>query len=385
MKNKVLFLTNVIKPGGGPAGYCHNLKSAIDELDDNQKNMEVEFFGGIEEKRTSSVWDMRSGFHYYLKLGINLITFGLIRELRLKIDYAFGELSKEKKKKITECDIIVFQGYQSAHYLAFAKAQGKKTIYMPHSPTIMADEYASTCKMHGVPIDRILYSKYYRSERFFIDNVERIVFPSENSHDEYSKNFTLSNRDIYYIGSGVKPQNVNKGNYIFPSDSVNVMFAGRYILDKGFDRYNLLADSWPSNNVRFFSAGSGPLKASSNVIDLGWRTDVLSLIKDVDVVVIPNKVAYYDLLPLECIALGKPLVMTEVGGNIDQLKCFPVSFPAGSGENVVDLVEALNSCISKVNESGSTFDINKQVFNKHFTHTAMAYRWLKMLVDFSRG
>ncbi len=385
MRNKVLFITNVIKPGGGPAGYCYNLKSAIDEIDDNKKVVDVDFFGGIEEKRTSSTWNIKNGFLYYIKLAINLITFGLIRDFRLKVDYFLGKVSKEKKRKITECDVIVFQGYQSADYLAFAKAQGKKTIYMPHSPTIMADEYSSTCKMHGVPVDRILYSKYHRSEKYLIDNVDRIVFPSENSHDEYSNNFTLNNKDIFYINSGVKPVNVCKSDYIFPSDSINVIFAGRYILDKGFDRYNLLADSYSSSNVKFFSAGSGPLKASSNVIDLGWRTDVLNLINDADIVVIPNKVAYYDLLPLECIALGKPLVMTEIGGNIDQLKCFPVSFSAGSSENEADLVEALNSCISKVEESGSTFDSNKQAFNEHFTHRAMAYRWLEMLAGFPRG
>jgi glycosyltransferase involved in cell wall biosynthesis len=96
-----------------------------------------------------------------------------------------------------------------------------------------------------------------------------------------------------------------------------VGFIGRYSFDKGYDRFLSIARRHRNNpNIYFFSAGAGEIREDdSSVYDLGWRKDIVDIILAMDLIIIPNRVTYFDLLPIESLMLGTPVAVTAVGGN----------------------------------------------------------------------
>ena len=50
-------------------------------------------------------------------------------------------------------------------------------------------------------------------------------------------------------------------------------------------------------------------------IEVGWTNDPHSLIAASDVFVLPNHETYFDLILLEVLSLGVPVVMSRTGGN----------------------------------------------------------------------
>jgi glycosyltransferase involved in cell wall biosynthesis len=94
-------------------------------------------------------------------------------------------------------------------------------------------------------------------------------------------------------------------------------FIGRYNFDKGYDRFLSIAAAHKKDiRMRFFSAGAGEIQeAESNVFNLGWRKDIAEIISAMDLIIVPNAVTYFDLLPIESLMLGTPVAVSAVGGN----------------------------------------------------------------------
>jgi len=69
----------------------------------------------------------------------------------------------------------------------------------------------------------------------------------------------------------------------------------------------------------FISLGIGdisPLKLP-NFINLGWQENPHNIINAGDVLMLPNRYTYFDLIVIETMAIGKPLIVSATGGNID--------------------------------------------------------------------
>src|SRR5690606_13578654 len=99
------------------------------------------------------------------------------------------------------------------------------------------------------------------------------------------------------------------------------------------------------------------------VHDLGWKDDPMSTISRARIVVVPNRVAYFDLLPLEAAALGKGIVFSSVGGNIDQHALLPDSV-ACDLENLGSGIErAIELCAEDDNWGRRNID----AFERNFT------------------
>jgi glycosyltransferase involved in cell wall biosynthesis len=112
------------------------------------------------------------------------------------------------------------------------------------------------------------------------------------------------------------------------ADSVVVGFFGRYHAHKGFDLFIETAKRAAAKGDRrfvFLSAGEGlirPPKGLPNFVDLGWQDrSVSEYINYADLVLSPNRYNYFDLLILEAMSLGKPVVTSARGGH----RCFDES------------------------------------------------------------
>lgn len=373
MAKRILIITPFIKPGGGPPGYVYNLMSGVQQLLKEKKlTNQFEFLGNISRQRNKATGENFKSE----KLNFRLLMFELLTYIGLR-----PLLSKKvriAKKKINSTDFVVFQGFQDFYLAKYAHSKGIKVAYMPHSPSIMADEYKMLCFLNKQPCDELQYKKFKRIESSLIDTCDYIIFPSSGASTEYKDMFSqeLSKKNTLYIKSGVD---------IFADDqkivnlkkTVNILFAGRYVYHKGYDLFCDAAELVikKTKNIIFFTAGDGPMKRSSIYIkDLGWRDDIFNVIKNSDIVVIPNRIAYYDLFPLECAALGKPMVMTNVGGNADQLIEFP-DCVACEKINSESLSNAILTAINFYNENTNWGGRNKIKYDSDFTSRSLAKRW----------
>ena len=290
-------------------------------------------------------------------------------------------------RAIVGSDIVVFQGYQPAAEARWARRVGKTVIYMPHSPSTFADEARMMRALSEPesPLSDREHRKLLRTERALFAAADLLVFPTEHAVRPYEVAFgeVLASRRVAYVLSGVVPPEPTDphrlaNDAVLSGGSTSVLFVGRYVPHKGYDLFLEAAEQLAREGVEvsFWTLGDGPMKrASENVTDLGWHDAPHSVIAQADIIVVPNRSAYFDLLPLEAAALGRGLVLTRVGGNIDQLERLPDSV-GGEPEAVAD---AVRTAIALKYATASWGQRNTDAYLCEFTHVHLARRWVSLI------
>jgi len=365
MKN-VLIFSPLIKPGGGPPGYTYNMMMACKK---------GEFKNNYQ-------------FLYYKLLKTNSLARSIKDKLSLKmksifanggIPFLFPKKMKEIEYIASTSDVTVVHGVVHPSLIYRIRKNSNKLIFMPHSPSIMCDEYIMSSVNAKKKIYKKLYDYFKWAEHACMAYADILIFPSERAANPYKIAYSdiFSWKDVIYISSGVDvdfrlKKNVHNENN---KKIITVSFIGRYNKHKGYDIFCRVAERFNGiDNVRFISAGSGPIKPSNSVMNYGWCEDIEKIFLESDIIVVPNRVAYYDLLPLEAAAYGLPIVFTPVGGNIDQAK------------KLVDVILAKNVDDNSIfNSIGESVRIkmhnpdwggeNRKVYLKEFTAISMMKRW----------
>lgn len=147
MHKHVLVVTPLIAPGGGPPGYVYNLMRGIEELSEaGELKNKFEFFGRLSKKRYKATGDgfrprsiLSSIVQFLSKWGLNPPRSRRIANAR---------------KAIENADVVVYQGYQDAQLVIYAHVRGTHTVYMPHSPSIMADEVEMVCRLNNRVLEK---------------------------------------------------------------------------------------------------------------------------------------------------------------------------------------------------------------------------------------
>ena len=107
--------------------------------------------------------------------------------------------------------------------------------------------------------------------------------------------------------------------YGIPDNAFVISYAGRHNEIKGYADLKKLGEKLLADkNVYFLIAGKEePMTGLKNDhwIEVGWTNDPHSLIAASDVFVLPNHETYFDLILLEVLSLGVPVVMSRTGGN----------------------------------------------------------------------
>ncbi|HLP65546.1 glycosyltransferase [Flavobacterium sp.] len=253
-----------------------------------------------------------------------------------------------------------------AHALSFSKT---KLIYTEHS---------TTNNRRGNPIfkvlDRWAYSRYSSIVAItpqVLENVKtHLQFKDENRFHIIQNGLNLSQ-----IQSA---QPYLKTDFFDDTEAKIIIQVARFFEPK--DHATLIKSlSFLPENYKLILVGDGVLKPNSEALVsqlklenrvqfLGVRTDVLSLLKTADVIVLSSK---YEGLSLSCIegmASGKPFVAADVPGLQEVVKNAGVLFPLGDEKALANEIkklmedelycsEIVAQCISKSNE----YDIQKMI------------------------
>lgn len=371
---RVLVVCDLIAPGGGPAGYTWNLRQALTAL--APPDLDVRFSGIVTERRNRATGERsargaRRRSNPRAALGRLRHRMGVVLK---------GGIPDPLRGEITAADLVILQGYQDARRARLARRSGAAVWYMPHSPTIAADEHAAM-HPHESGIRRALTRRrMIRVERELFRAADAVVFPTPNAATAYVEAFgeILAGTPVHHILSGVPEPRRAPGEHgaVASSDEdPGILFVGRYIADKGYDRFLAAAEALHAENpaLRFSALGAGPSRRSSPAVrDLGWRDDPVPVIAAARMLVVPNRVAYFDLLPLEAAALGRGLVLTAVGGGIDQHRLLPDSVLCAPD----DVVGGIRRALSRLAEDPDWGAGNVPAYERTLTAEAMAERWI---------
>lgn len=398
MKNKVVHVNNVIRPGGGPAGYLYNLSEAIGD----GSILEILATENLHKIRTSDyekVQKSQNSLKYLARKTLNLLP-NIIKWRLCKFrssKFWKKKIDKNIVKILNEYKVIVFHNHSLAYtYIKKHKVKNQNIYFMPHAPTETSTEflvglegYYGNCPEKS----KIDFLKFFGNfEKELYQNVDGLICPASSCLDAYfnwDNNFNANEYIKFTPLTGVnklkptKSKNEILNSFNIDSNKIVIGFIGRYHPHKGFDRFLKIAKEFNDSRYHFISAGNGPIEPfpnTENYTNLGWQTDISNLIEMTDIIIIPNRYAYFDLLLLEAISLGKTIITRNIGGH-KKLISMSIGIVGYEDENEInDLIIGLDLLKNKA-ENLRIFDnkFNQSQFLKE--HVLIAQNMLSSLKE----
>ena len=323
--DKDIPLTNT----GGPSGYLWNIHEFLREEPEEQ----IVFYSDIinKESRSSNIV-----FRFFLwvlyRLRLNCI-FDIVFNYASK-----GALSETEIDVIKTFDYVHFHSISSAiGYNSLIKKCGPKTILTTHTPEPLINEL---CGGKSVFRDFILSTGsirnyFIRKEVKALDSVNYLMYPVRHAIECYTNTSCIYRdffdkmdvqRKTFYVPTCIPDKSIDRNISILaslniPEGAKKICYVGRHTDVKGYPYLKEIASKlFDQNNDIYFVLGGAfnesEIVRHKNWIELGWvNTD--QLLNEIDVFVLPNKQTYFDLIALEILRSGTPLITTLTGGNKD--------------------------------------------------------------------
>ena len=391
MKKLLIFFNEEeLKPIGGPCGYLYNLNIGLRA--NKKHDIEVCFLhNGNQLKnlkrsaRASKNFIVANLFKAYKRIQH-------IKEI-LQIIYC----QKKSNIKFSDYDAIHFHTTRDlyVHRKQLENYKGQ-VILTSHSPQPLYNEYLEGSSKLELLIFGGIYSKLIKMDEYAFLRADKIIFPCESADEPYEKNwekYTLiknSKKDsIKYLLTGTIPANIKNNRnairkkYGIPKDAFLISYVGRHNEIKGYDKLKEIGNRVleKSDNTYVLVAGNiGPLFPPKNErwIEAGWTNDPHSLVAASDAFVLPNKETYFDLVLLEVLSIGTPIIITNTGGN----KYF--KDVEGNGIFLYDSVDECEKILYKLqkkteDEKEMMIQANKELYKEKFTTDIFAENYLSVI------
>lgn len=258
-------------------------------------------------------------FLHYLSLGlrklgisVEIFNFSSVRKLR-KAFFSFLRAIKH----VTTSNVIIFNSPPIGPHLLLlylAKVLGKKTVFICHGGIFFE------CKGLLNKIHRQILIAHMRN-----NFIKYTVVPSKWLTSFLKKHKTKS--EVLSIPNGVDVEEIISYLPSKLSTKNNILFIGRLAKIKGvstlIDAFSLLTRK--KRNCNLYMAGPigdldpselDRIKNTPNVYFLGYISHErkMSLMRSVDVIVVPSVWENFPIVILEAMACAKPVVATSVGG-----------------------------------------------------------------------
>lgn len=231
-------------------------------------------------------------------------------------------------------------------------------------------------------ISKKRYGRLEAIDLFAYNRADYLVFPCRESVEPYNECWPafeaiFKQKKQGFLPTGIVDVVAKKRSYqireelSIPDDSFVATFVGRKLAVKGFDMFIELAKQILNSydNVYFVVVGAKsttPVFEHPRLIETGWSDDPLSYVQASDLHIIPNRYANFDLNILECMALGKPLLLSDTGGN----KFFKPYNPRGMFyHNLVpsDLKKQFEACLKNRDQLAAAGAGNRNLYQSYFT------------------
>ena len=390
MKELIYYHKNKLLPSGGPAGYLYNLNIELEKR--NISNIEF-----LPDERITLKNIIRKKMANYPKIFKIIHFFTQKKYGNDMLNLIFKNKSYTADINLEQYDIIHFHCTLDMYLCKDSLENFKgKVMLTSHSPKAfhqeLLDDFASSTKRkRKKEINKIDVIDEYAFLR-----ADVIIFPVKESIECYSntwkkfpKILTKIKRKICYLPTGTLPKKYNKNNiefrkeYAIPNDSFLIAYVGRHNEIKGYDIVKEVAKDLfkESKNVYFIIGGQqGPLYQLNDDkwIEVGWTNDPGSIINAADMFILPNKETYFDLVMLEVLSIGTPVIASYTGGN----KYFEKFNTKGIQlyKNYGELISMIHNLICLNSEDRDKLrEKNRDIYYSNFTNEKFANRYLEIV------
>lgn len=383
MKVLIYLEKSTIEPVGGPRGYVYNLKCGleannIDVVDflDNQEN-------NLKTKKDSRIKKM-------LKIIYKTLPSAIKTKRQEERDNKMLNSKSKLPENIDEYDIIHFHSTRDLYIERKTLENYKGNVVLTsHSPKPWHLEYIDDNYRYVKNKDKIA-RRLSRVDEYAFSKADYIIFPCKEAEEPYYNQWAKyadihkENKNKYrYLPSGIRQctSKISKKDirkkYNIPDNSFVISYVGRHNEVKGYDKLldfgKKVLDKY-SDCYIIVAGKEGPLYRLNNErwIEVGWTKDPHSIISSSDIFILPNKETYFDLVFLEVLSLGIPIVASYTGGNkyfekYDQNGIFLYK----NDEEFFKILDKLKNCdnlleLGKENKKLYTEEFNEVVFGKNY-------------------
>lgn len=311
-----------LKNTGGPSGYLYNINQYIKD----KRLYDIHFYSDYLKPIPPNNYKPKG---LISKIYMVLIQFWI----NLTKSYTFSGLSHDEVELLNKFDFVHVHSIEDMrkYFLKRNLDLKVKVILTSHCPEPYVDELSS----------QSYYNKFFQTFQFvrnyFIlkeveafDIADYIMFPVEEAKEAYTNRSKLYekcfrnniNKFIYVPTAIVDCQSKKQDNYNLNEiyeNQLKVCFIGRHSEIKGYDKLIQIANNVleKSNEVAFIIGGqilNDKYPKNQQWLELGW-VKTSDLLKEIDLFILPNKQTYFDLILLEVLRQGVPVLISATGGN----------------------------------------------------------------------
>lgn len=380
---------NLISPVGGPRGYIYNLKTFFE-----QNNINNVHYCDEEKDNQDSVIAV-----YKKQKGV--IKDKILTPLRNFICYGMPLVISRRDKDIDDgkYDIIHFHTTLEMYKCRQSLKHYKGVVVLTsHTPMVTHKEILMMLTEAEKKWLGFVYNKMPLIDEYAFNRANYIIFPCEDAEEPYYNTWEAykvikdRNRKKYrYLLTGIEKCSSNikrvdlRRKYQIPEDAFVFCYVGRHNSTKGYDRLKTVASKilQKNSNVYFLIAGKEePLIGLQDKrwIEVGWTNDPHSVIAASDFFVLPNLETYFDLILLEVISLGIPVLASKTGGN----RYFDGSPGITLFENDGDFLKKMENILTLSQDELTNMGIsNQKLFENKFTKEKFGQAYINLINSFS--
>ena len=188
-------------------------------------------------------------------------------------------------------------------------ADGQKVILQSHSPELPSVEFRNA----GANESDVRWVVEAESKSFERTNI--YVAPNDGALDP-TRHLIGKKTRVEFLLSGSRKL-VPRTQIPLDKDCIYFLYIGRRIWTKGYD---LVIDAFRAAHemdptLRLILIGDGIPESSDGIIDVGRTEDPASWLASCDWLISANRESYFDLVVMEALSIGTPIVMTVTGGH----------------------------------------------------------------------
>lgn len=402
---------------GGPTGYLANLLDGLNQIENSnpkvffnvqEKNiqnntLEVQPLQKLAHKFFYSTDKLKSFYNNYLSKYQKQCYENYLNFLRNYSEmYCNGEMFSKinLNNTYTIHAHTVEDALKIKNTLRVNNNKTTKLMLTCHTPEATSNEYYKTVREEGYSKERAneIRKGWEVVERRAFESADILVFPSKEAMEPLEttmKDFSAiaKNKDIRFMATGAKKltssltKDEAKRKYGV-EDKFVIGYVGRHNEIKGYDILKEAAKKVLSVNdkVCFLIGGSqgntfAPLQ-NKGWIEAGW-VNPSDLFMALDAFVLPNRMTYFDLVLLEVMSMGIPVIASATGGNKSVQNMTDSLILYG---NTTD--ELADSILSFYDKGASEREkISKKIanaYNEKFTTRVFAENYKKMIEEIYR-
>lgn len=382
---------------GGGRGYLYKLKQGLDKIG-------ADDFIVISKKETSDFrQEIKSKYKHNSIFNFCLRFYRILNAVRF-----YFYLCRLNKKMPSDEIIRAIEKYDfdSVHchhpfefitvmnYLKHTNKNNIVKIFSCHDPGLTSDEIYKTFKSVNKYIAQLLKKQAQNIEQVAFENSDILIFPCENSLNYYKswKYFAnlIEEKLIGYVLTGTEAYKVTEQSNEYreklhiDKSAIVFSFLGRHNEIKGYDVLKEAAKLVLANNenVIFLIGGEeGPLYGLKNEkwIERGFTSEPGNLVNASDVFIAPNRKAYFDLVIIEAMSIGKVVIATKTGGNI-KIASLSAGVILVEPENSKALKEVIDKVANMNKEELQALgEKNRIAFEKYFTIEKFANNYVNLV------